>query len=64
MSKWETSLVFIITDWFGVVCGVAPTKTQALKQINWFLPKGMNYKIQMFVFHSNSEDDSTIVYGT
>jgi len=41
--------IFVIKDSFGEVFGIAPTKLEAKKQANWFLPRN-KYSIEpMFV---------------
>lgn len=42
--------VYIILDEKDNVYGVAPTKTQAKMQTNWFLPKENKYRIVKRVF--------------
>lgn len=40
------NLIYFIKDSKDEVWGVAPNKIEAIKQINWFLPKGNIYKIE------------------
>lgn len=39
--------IFLITDSKNIVRGIAPSLTQARRQVSWFLPKGIEYTIRM-----------------
>jgi hypothetical protein len=43
--KNKASVMFFIKDDKDNVWGIAPSKLEAIKQINWFLPKENNYII-------------------
>ena len=49
MKTMETKLIFFITDAQGTVWGLAPSKIQARRQINWFLPRDNKYSIEPWV---------------
>jgi|GEM_PF-6360074 hypothetical protein len=46
----KIDVVFVISDQFGEVWGVAPSATQARKQIVWFLPKGLEYTVDYLLY--------------
>lgn len=39
--------IFVIVDESNLVWGIAPTLTQAKRQVSWFLPKNTVYNIKM-----------------
>lgn len=57
----KTKLIFVITDRYGVGYGLAPSKVQARRQIQWFLPKGIEYTIQPVIIHTQCDDDCKAV---
>jgi len=50
MKTRKIDRVFIIKDQFDEVWGIAPSVTQAKKQIAWFLPKGLEYSIDYLLY--------------
>ena len=50
MKTRKIDIVFIITDQFNEVWGIAPSIIQARKQISWFLPKGLEYSIDYALY--------------
>ena len=45
-------ITYFVVDRMGFAWGVAPTKVQARRQMAWFLPKGIEYKIETVITYA------------